>query len=161
MGMPREQVRALTIIVRWRVLRVVLDTNTFVAAYWSPRSASARLVAAGEQGELQLLVSAPVCREVSRILRNARTSRPYQERIARLLAAAEVVYPTRSVRLVADDPEDDKFLECALNGGADYVVSNDDHLLRLGVVEGVRIVTPGCFVRQHLEPDAGADPLRP
>ena len=44
---------------------------------------------------------------------------------------------------------------------ADYVVSNDDHLLRLGVVEGVRIVTPGCFVRQHLEPDAGADPLRP
>lgn len=143
-------VRALRIVVRWRPVRLVLDTNTFIAAYWSPRSASARVVKACEEGEVRLLVSEPVCREVTRILRQARTSPSYQERIARLLDSAEAVTPQKGPRWVPADPDDDKFVACALGGGADYLVSSDEHLLALGVVDGVCVLTPGRFHRRCL-----------
>ena len=145
-------VLALRIVVRWDGPRVVLDTNLFVAAFWNPRSASARVLEACEEDRLHVLISPAVRREVFRILRNARTSSEHQERVANLLDAAEEVHPTRSLRLVPDDAVDDKFLECALEGRADTVISSDDHLLRLGSVEWGRIVKPGEFVRSHLHP---------
>lgn len=141
---------ALRISVRPGVLRVVLDTNLFVAAYWSARSASARVVHACEENRLRLLYSPAIRREMSRILRNAQTSEAHRRRVDLLLESAEEVHPTRAIRVVPEDPDDDKFIECAVEGDADYVISSDDHLLRLGEVEGVGIVKPGAFAREHL-----------
>jgi len=143
-------VLAFRIAVRPPLARVVLDTNLFVAAYWSPRSASARILRACEEDQLELLVSPAVRRELFRILRNARTDSAHQQRAAELLEWAEEVHPTRKLHLVVEDPEDDKFLECALDGHADYVITSDGHLLRLGSVDGVCIVKPTAFVRDHL-----------
>ena len=49
--------------------------------------------------------------------------------------------------VIVDDPDDDRVLECAVAGGADYIVSGDRHLLKLGVYEGVAILT----VRQFMD----------
>lgn len=50
-----------------------------------------------------------------------------------------------------DDPDDLKFLACALGGGASLVVSGDRALLRASGFQGVEVVTPRDFVRRHLE----------
>jgi len=50
------------------------------------------------------------------------------------------------VKVIADDPDDDKFLACATEGGADYVVSGDHHLLNLNSYQGICIVTPAAFL---------------
>lgn len=55
--------------------------------------------------------------------------------------------PAISLKVVADDPTDDRFLECAVEAGADYLVSGDVHLLRLGQYAGVQILSPGAFVQ--------------
>lgn len=47
---------------------------------------------------------------------------------------------------VSADPDDTKFLECALAGGADYIVSGDAHLLNVGQHEGIQIVSPAAFL---------------
>ena len=57
---------------------------------------------------------------------------------------AELTAPGR-LSVVADDPEDDKFLECAQLAEAGYLVTNDDHLLRLGSFDGTRILKPSEF----------------
>jgi hypothetical protein len=47
---------------------------------------------------------------------------------------------------VEDDPDDDKFIECALVAGAEVIVSGDHHLLDLGEHEGVRILSAAEFL---------------
>lgn len=49
--------------------------------------------------------------------------------------------------VILEDPDDDKFLACAIDGGADYIVSGDHHLLDLGSYEGIPILRPATFLQ--------------
>ncbi len=62
-----------------------------------------------------------------------------------LTAFATLVLPEYHVHGVSADPDDDTILECALAGGADYVVTGDRHLLDLGTFRGILIVPPAVF----------------
>jgi putative PIN family toxin of toxin-antitoxin system len=129
--------------------KVVLDNNLFVAAYWNPRSASARLIAAAREGRLLAAVSAAVRREIVGTLRQIPIPEDYRRGVEQLLRHAERVEPAESFPgTVPDDPEDEKYLECAVAAGADYVVSSDRHLLELGSFRGVEIVSPSALARE-------------
>ena len=65
----------------------------------------------------------------------------------RLENLAEVVEPQKTLRVIAEDPDDNRVLECSLDGKADVIVSGDRHLLKVGKYQGISIVT----VRQFLE----------
>ncbi len=47
---------------------------------------------------------------------------------------------------VSKDLKDNPILACAVDGGADYVISGDRHLLELGIFEEIRVVTPAEFL---------------
>lgn len=69
-----------------------------------------------------------------------------RERFLRgLLQRARLVEIHDKVR-ACRDPKDDKFLELAVNGGADCIVSGDDDLLTLHPFRGVDILTPNGFL---------------
>lgn len=69
--------------------------------------------------------------------------------VRRLFAAAELV--TIAERVTAcRDPKDDKFLELAVNGRADAIVSGDADLLALDAFRGIPIITPAAFVHTHV-----------
>jgi len=53
-----------------------------------------------------------------------------------------------SLHVVAADPDDDKFIECALFGKAAFIVSSDHHLLEIGKYQNILIVPPELFVSQ-------------
>ena len=65
------------------------------------------------------------------------------ERIERL---STVVHIRKKVRGVSSDPDDEKFLECAVNAEADYLISGDKHLLKLKKYQGIQILSPATFV---------------
>lgn len=52
----------------------------------------------------------------------------------------------RRVNVIAEDPSDNRYLECAIEGDADYIVSGDEHLLRLDAYQKIRILTPRAFL---------------
>jgi putative PIN family toxin of toxin-antitoxin system len=110
----------------------VIDTNIFIAAVRSPGSASRQLLDAIEGGRATLLVSPPVFREYRHILPKAVQSHEREQIIRQWLSRAEPVEAERGPRVVPDDPDDDKFVALALQGQADAIVSNDEHLLGLG-----------------------------
>jgi putative ATPase len=58
-----------------------------------------------------------------------------------ILAAGE-----QALKVILDDPADNRYLECAMAGGAGYLVSGDQHLLQLAMYQGIRILTPGAFL---------------
>lgn len=70
-------------------------------------------------------------------------------RVARLLLTAELVGITERIA-VCRDPTDDKFLELAINGAADVIVSGDADLLVLHPFRGIPILSPAGFIRAAL-----------
>jgi predicted nucleic acid-binding protein len=66
---------------------------------------------------------------------------------SRLESLAQVVEPRDALGVIDDDPDDDRVLECAVEGRADMIVSGDRHLLKLAKYQGVPIVT----VRQFMD----------
>jgi len=124
--------------------KVVIDTNIFVAGLLDSKSSSNFIIELFLQDKFTLLISPSILRELKEILTRrplARlANRPVNEFLITLEKKAEKVSPTEKVRVIKDDPQDNKFLECALTGEADFIVSGDHHLLNLGKFKGISIL---------------------
>jgi len=128
-------------------LKVVLDTNVFIAAYFNRKSASARIIDLCLENKHKLIFSLRLRKEVRLILKNVRAEREFREKIRSLFVNASKVKPTKKVFTVKEDPEDNKFLECALEGEADYLITSDRHLLELEEFAQTKICKPTQFLK--------------
>lgn len=131
-----------------RRLRLVVDTNIFIAAVRAPRSSSRRLLDEIAAGRASLLVSRPVFQEYQRILSKAVGSGERERLVRDWIGQAEVVKAGRGPRVVPEDSDDDKFVELARVGHADALVSNDRHLLDIADQLTVPIARPGEALRR-------------
>lgn len=129
------------------VVRVVMDTNVFVAAYWAPHSASAKLIQACIDGAATAVYTHQVRREVDKILRQIRLPERYFHYLDKFWAGAELVEAVAVDDVAIDDPDDRKFLEAAAGGDADFIATNDEHLLSVGYVGRTEILSPGSLVK--------------
>jgi putative PIN family toxin of toxin-antitoxin system len=130
-------------------MRVVVDTNVFVSAALKEKSQPGMAVhLVAESGVL--LKSTVTERELFVTLARPRLAplipRRFRDWLSELLAAAELVTITERIT-ACRDPKDDKFLEAAVNGRADLIVSGDADLLALNPFRGISIVTSADFVR--------------
>lgn len=126
---------------------MVLDTNVFIAAYFNRKSASARIIDLCLDNKHKLIFSSRLRKEVRLILKNVRAEREFREKIRSLFVNASKVKPTKKVFTVKEDPEDNKFLECALEGEADYLITSDRHLLEFGEFAQTKICKPTQFLK--------------
>lgn len=126
---------------------VVLDTNVFVAAYWAPRSASARIVQACIEGVVRAVYTSESKSETLAVLRQMKIPEDYVRRLDAYWQSAELVEAVSAGDIAIDDPQDRKFLEAAIGGEADFLVSNDAHLLSVGYVGRTEILTSSSLAR--------------
>jgi putative PIN family toxin of toxin-antitoxin system len=128
-------------------LRVVLDSNVIVSGLgWS--GPPARIVDAALDGRLELLTSRALLTELRRVLAYPKLAKVIDsaEQLVDLVEASSVVVHPVGVLEVVDDESDNRVLEAAVEGAADYIVSGDAHLLGLGSFQGIPIMAPGQFV---------------
>lgn len=139
-------------------MRVVLDANQFVSAVLVPVGRPAQILLAWREARFELALSLQILAEVRRVLLYPRLQRKHgwgeaqvDDFLADIAAVAVLTPGTLSVRVVLDDPSDDKYVACALEAGAEYIVSGDGHLTQLQSYQGVQIVTPAVFIERVLE----------
>ena len=135
------------------MIRAVLDANVFVSAVLSPVGIPAKILDAWRAEQFYLLVSKPILHEIDRVFHypkivkrhmwSAEKIRAFIEDLARL-----AIFSTGDLTLsvIAEDPSDNRYIECAVEGEAAYIVSGDRHLLSLAEYEGIRILTPKAFL---------------
>ena len=133
------------------LLKAVLDTNLYIAAFQYPKGRNAVLWRAARAGRYRLLVSPAIIQETARVLRAdfAWQDERVQKLVRRIagVAGSGVVAPRTTLSVVAADPDDNRILECAADGKADIIVSNDHHLLDLKTHAGIPIVAGVDFRR--------------
>ncbi len=128
-------------------MRVVLDTNQFVSALISKYGASAKVLQAFRDGQIEVAISPLLLAEVNEVLHRPRLKRKYHltdrdiEAYLLLLSRYAIMVPGKvEVDVVAADPDDNLIISCALEAEADYIVSGDHHLLDLGEYQGIQII---------------------
>ena len=133
-------------------MRVVLDANVFVSALISSRGAPAQVLAAWLTGRFDVVISAAILQELQRVLaydrlrKYARVRESSAEFVELIAGQAVWVEPAEAINVIVDDPTDNRYLECAVDGNAQYVVSGDRHLLQVETYEGIRVLSPPAFV---------------
>jgi uncharacterized protein len=131
--------------------RVVLDSNVYISGLIFGGIPGAVLVLA-RLDRFVLCVSEDIQDEVQTTL--AKKFAWQQEQIRRACSRyweiADLVKPTRSLVIVRADPDDDRILECAVDGAADIIITGDNHLLNLRTtntrIEHIQILTPRQFI---------------
>ena len=136
-------------------MRIVLDTNVIIAGFFWQGSAKT-IFAAIEDDEFELCLTRNILDEVKRVLQYPKFERHIrragigpEKLLDGLLAHSLMFEDVELATVVAEDPSDDMFINCALLSGVKRIISGDKHLLRIGSFMGIRIVTPATFVRER------------
>jgi putative PIN family toxin of toxin-antitoxin system len=127
----------------------VFDTNILISAFIG-RGAPFDAMDAVFEGKIRLVISPDLLLEFEDVV--SRPKFKYSEKHIRgiltiVFKVAKLVEPDFSVNLVKDDPSDNRVIEAAISGKAKYIVTGDSHLLSLGEVEDIKIVSVKDFIR--------------
>ena len=129
-------------------MKIVFDTNVYVAEALLGEAAS-RLIDATRSANWRIFVSTYLLDELERVLTE---KLDFSRRLAvlsrgRIMRRSTSVEPPTSRHLVPEDPKDSPILQAALAAGADYLVTNDQHLRGLDPYEGLRIISMADYER--------------
>ena len=131
---------------------ISLDTNILIRALIRPQGTVGPIIPRLAKGDYALVYSAPIRNELIAKLALPRIRNKYNltdtqiEALLDLIALrGQLVAPERRVK-VCRDPHDDMFIEAALAGSAECVVTGDDDLLSLEKFETVQFITPRQFL---------------
>lgn len=134
-------------------MRVVLDTNVFVSGVFfggPPR----KILQAWRSGRLNLVISPEILEEyrrVGEILREDYDGVDLGPILHLVTMGAELVAAPPLKERVVTDPDDDKFLACALASKAQVIVSGDRALLKVSGWHGLTVLSPRAFSDEYLD----------
>src|SRR3989338_8247037 len=128
-------------------MRVVLDTNILISAlFW--RGNPYNVVLNALKKKYVLYLSQEILNELGEKLR-IKFKFPedkIRNHIEILRENGKVTKPDVKLDIIREDPDDNKFLECAVSCNADFIVSGDKHLLKIKEFKGIKIVTAKQFL---------------
>lgn len=134
-------------------MRVVLDANVVISALITPQGAMAQVLDFWKQGGYELVLSPEILDEIARVAHYPRIQERYHlnnaeiDEFVRLLGEeATLVEPSLRIQAVTEDPDDDRYVECAVAASAELIVTGDAHLLKLVEYQGIRMTKLGDFL---------------
>ena len=134
-------------------MKIVLDTNVLISGiYFS--GPPGRILEAWCSRKLQLAVSIEILEEylnVAERLANRYGGVEYEGILGLIVQNAQLVQSTDLPEPVSEDPDDDKFLACALASSTRIIVSGDSDLLKISGYADIRVLTPKRFISEFLD----------
>lgn len=136
------------------MLRAVLDANVMISAVIQPKGASGRILRSLlEKNTFELVVSPSILAELRRALSYPKVRKYIKTSdedldlwVVSIELIAQPVDGNLRIDAVAADPDDNKYVEAAVEGLAQFVVTGDKHLLSLKSYENIRILAPRVFL---------------
>ena len=132
-------------------MKVVIDTNVFISSFFggNPR----KIIDLWKKEKMTLCLSKDVLDEYMDVLQ--RVGLKDENEIGELLSlfakGFNILFTTKTpkIRAVKDDPDDDKFIECAVALKAEVIITGDKAFKRMGEYMGMKILTPQQFLKTY------------
>lgn len=128
-------------------MKVVLDTNLFVAAYWNKNSSSNEILELAKAGKFGVVWSKDTREETQFILGKIKAQGKFLRLIDSIFKEDSKVYPAEKVSILKDYA-DNRLLEAAKIGNADYLVTADRDVLYLKIFGKTKIIKPSGFLSE-------------
>jgi len=125
-------------------MKVVFDTNVLISSTLWQGSVSQKLLFKLIKENIKIYSSKEILLEYQKILKRDfnYSDKEISEIMDKILIFVTLVEPKEKVRIVKDDPEDDKIIETAIASFSDYILTYDKHLLKLKKFKNVKIIKP-------------------
>jgi putative PIN family toxin of toxin-antitoxin system len=133
------------------VIKVVLDTNVFVSSFFggNPR----KVLNLWKTGEVTLCLSRPIINKYVAVLQRLELQNESElnELLGLFARGFHTVFAAKTpeLQVVEDDPDDNKFIECAVALKADFIISGDKALIAIQDYMGIKIVNPKEFIATY------------
>lgn len=129
-------------------MKIVLDTNVLISGiFWGGKPYT--IIEIWLNHEIQLFATKKIINEyfvvLDRIDKSRKSAKKWQKYI---LENIHIVEAKSSIKL-SRDPDDDKFLNCAVSANATYLVSGDNDLLELKQIGKTKIITPSALINAY------------
>ncbi len=127
--------------------RVVLDTNIIISSVLG--GALVLILEKWDGQQFTVIVTTDIVSEYFEVLNRPKFGLNQEtiDKITRYIYQfSEFVAPAEQIQFVEDDPQDDKFLEAAVAGKVDFIVSGDKHLLALTEFRSIPIISGREFL---------------
>ncbi len=131
-------------------MKVVLDTNIFVSGIHWQQGASGKILDVWFDNKFELIYSEEIIQEIATILSNFKKNLSNEDLIhwlSLIESKGTVVFPQIKFNAVKTDPDDNKFIDTAVEANADYIVSQDRDLLDIKEFKGIKIINPQDFIK--------------
>ncbi len=132
------------------MVKVVLDTNVLISAILfggKPRQILEKAI----RGETRLCLSDPIPEEIKGVLQRLKfdySPEMIQFILTELMGIAHFVNPSETIDVVLEDPDDNRILECAVEAGANYIITGDSHLLKLSRYLNIEVLNAAAFLEK-------------
>lgn len=134
-------------------MKVTLDTNILISGtFWTGNSF--KILEFIDNKKLDCVLSKEILKEYYEKANSDEIMDKVENKgliifkiVEKVISNAIIVFPKEKLNVVKEDPDDNKILECALEGNVDYVVTQDKHLLKLKEFKNIKIVTPKQFLK--------------
>lgn len=126
------------------MIRIVLDTNVIINADRGEGSYGKRILDLVIWGEVEAIISESVRREKQLLLDRLVSDQVLRQSVKKYFNAVKKIEPD-SIDIILEDQEDVKLLELAVSGEAQFLITDDAHLLVVSELKGVKIVRPSEF----------------
>lgn len=130
-------------------MKVVIDTNVLISGLISPFGPPAQIIDLWVTKKITVCLSTEIVEEYIAVLLRPKFSRlgSPKERYEIISGLVEldntlIVIPDFRLNAIYEDPDDNMFLECAIEAKAEIIISGDDHLLGLKEFQGIQIIRP-------------------
>ena len=135
-------------------MKITTDTNILISStFWS--GDSDKILEKVENKEFELILSKEIIEEFFKVLGYAEIQNKIknnnlemQRTIEKITSISTIVEPKQKLDIVKEDSDDNIILECAIECNVDYIITNDNHLLKIKEFEGIKIIKPEEFLRK-------------
>lgn len=133
-------------------MRVVIDTNVLISGIFFSGPPS-QILSAWQKGLIKIITSEQILSEYQRVAEELQKQFPSIDidNILELLTLYSEVVDTKKMKVTeCEDPDDNKFFECALAGNCRVIVSGDKHLLKLSGYQKIVVLKPREFMDNYI-----------
>lgn len=134
-------------------MKITVDTNILISStFWN--GDSDMILKKVEDKEIELVLSKDIIDEFIGVLdykeiqdKIKNKNLEIRRTVEKIVSISTIVEPRQKFEVVKEDPKDNKIVECAFEGNVNYLVSQDNYLLKLKEFKGIKIITPEEFLK--------------